>query len=111
MTTPASCATGASRRSSARAPTPARSSSSSKPTPGSRAARMAAPGAQAVQQLDVVAGVERGERRALARLITLLESEDPKGHAALQSLHKRLGKAHVIGVTGSPGTGKSTLVD
>ena len=72
---------------------------------------MAAPGAKAVQELDVVAGVERGERRALARLITLLESEDPKGHAALQALHARLGKAHVIGVTGSPGTGKSTLVD
>jgi LAO/AO transport system kinase len=60
---------------------------------------------------DLVAGVERGERRALARLITLLESEDPRGHAALQALHPRLGKAHVIGVTGSPGTGKSTLTD
>jgi LAO/AO transport system kinase len=55
--------------------------------------------------------IERGERRALARLITLLESEDPKGHAALQALHARLGRAHVIGITGSPGTGKSTLTD
>jgi LAO/AO transport system kinase len=62
-------------------------------------------------EIDVVAGVQRGERRALARLITLLESEDPKGHAALQALHGRLGKAHVIGITGSPGTGKSTLTD
>jgi LAO/AO transport system kinase len=60
---------------------------------------------------DLAARVGRGERRALARLITLLESEDPEGHAALQALHGRLGHAHVIGVTGSPGTGKSTLVD
>lgn len=61
--------------------------------------------------MDVVQGVKAGERRALARLITLLESEDPAGHAALQALHSRLGKAHVIGITGSPGTGKSTLTD
>src|SRR5688572_3408075 len=69
------------------------------------------PAALSAKPLDVVAGVQAGERRALARLITLLESEDPRGHAALQALHDRLGKAHVIGVTGSPGTGKSTLVD
>ena len=62
-------------------------------------------------QPDLVDAVARGERRALARLITLLESEDPRGHAALQALHSRLGRAHVIGVTGAPGTGKSTLVD
>jgi LAO/AO transport system kinase len=61
--------------------------------------------------MDVAAGVQGGDRRALARLITLLESEDPQGHAALQALHARLGKAHVIGITGSPGTGKSTLTD
>ncbi|HUR62619.1 MAG TPA: methylmalonyl Co-A mutase-associated GTPase MeaB [Candidatus Thermoplasmatota archaeon] len=52
-----------------------------------------------------------GDRRALGRLITLLESEDPAGAAILQALHHRTGHAHVIGVTGSPGTGKSTLVD
>jgi LAO/AO transport system kinase len=55
--------------------------------------------------------VARGDRRAVARLITLLESEEPAGQAALHALHPRLGKAHVIGVTGAPGTGKSTLVD
>jgi LAO/AO transport system kinase len=60
---------------------------------------------------DLAEAVVRGERRALARLITLLESEDPAGHATLQALHGRLGRAHVIGITGSPGTGKSTLVD
>jgi LAO/AO transport system kinase len=59
----------------------------------------------------LVERVEAGERRALGRLITLLESEDPTGHAALQALHPKLGHAHVIGITGSPGTGKSTLTD
>ncbi len=61
--------------------------------------------------MDLAAGVARGERRAVARLITLLESDDPQGPAALHSLHARMGRAHVVGVTGSPGTGKSTLVD
>lgn len=51
------------------------------------------------------------DRRAVARLITLLESDDPAGRSALQSLHGRLGHAHVIGITGAPGTGKSTLTD
>ena len=55
--------------------------------------------------------VAAGERRAVGRLITLLEEEDPAGAAALHDLHASVGKAHVIGVTGSPGTGKSTLVD
>jgi len=55
--------------------------------------------------------VAAGDRRALGRLITLAENEDPIGAEALHRLHARTGKAHVIGVTGSPGTGKSTLVD
>src|SRR5688572_18689623 len=61
---------------------------------------------------DVLAqGVAQGDRRAVARLITLLEAEDPKAEAAAQRLHPRTGRAHVVGVTGAPGTGKSTLVD
>src|SRR5688572_5005606 len=55
--------------------------------------------------------VAQGDRRAVARLITLLESEDPKAEQAAQALHPRTGRAHVLGVTGAPGTGKSTLVD
>jgi LAO/AO transport system kinase len=55
--------------------------------------------------------VAAGDRRAVGRLITQLESEDPAARAVLQQLHARLGRAHVIGVTGAPGTGKSTLVD
>ena len=55
--------------------------------------------------------VAAGERRAIARLISLTENDDPAGAEVLRLLHPRTGKAHVIGITGSPGTGKSTLTD
>jgi LAO/AO transport system kinase len=51
-----------------------------------------------------------GDRRALARLLTSVESRTPAAEAALRVLHPRAGGAHVIGVTGAPGAGKSTLV-
>jgi LAO/AO transport system kinase len=51
-----------------------------------------------------------GDRRALARLLTSVESRTPAAEAALRILHPRAGGAHVIGVTGAPGAGKSTLV-
>ena len=60
---------------------------------------------------SVARRVAAGDRRAVARLITLLESDDPAARTAMQGLHGRTGHAHVIGVTGAPGTGKSTLVD
>jgi LAO/AO transport system kinase len=49
--------------------------------------------------------------RAVARLITRVESEQPGARALAASLRRASGRAHVIGVTGSPGAGKSTLVD
>jgi LAO/AO transport system kinase len=52
-----------------------------------------------------------GERLALARLLTLVENDTPKGRAALDYLFPYTGKAHLIGITGSPGTGKSSLVN
>jgi LAO/AO transport system kinase len=52
-----------------------------------------------------------GERLALARLLTLVENDTPKGRAALDALFSKTGKAHIIGITGSPGTGKSSLVN
>ncbi|MEA3202665.1 MAG: GTPase [Thermoplasmata archaeon] len=70
---------------------------------------MTAPAARTMPPL--AQAVAAGDRRAVGRLISLLESEDPAGAAALQELHASIGKAHVVGVTGSPGTGKSTLVD
>lgn len=52
-----------------------------------------------------------GSRFALARLLTLIENEDPQGEAALDRLFPHSGRAHWIGVTGSPGAGKSSLVN
>jgi GTPase len=52
-----------------------------------------------------------GDRLALSRLLTQVENDAPEGHAALNELFLRGGKAHLIGVTGAPGTGKSSLVN
>ena len=51
-----------------------------------------------------------GERRALARLLTEVESRSPVAEAALRVLYPLAGHAHLVGVTGAPGSGKSTLV-
>jgi len=51
-----------------------------------------------------------GERRAIARALTLIERGDPAAAALLARLYPHTGQAHRIGVTGAPGTGKSTLV-
>ena len=58
----------------------------------------------------LVDGVLDGKRRSLARLISLIEDENPIAVDALSQLYKKTGKAHIIGVTGPPGSGKSTLV-
>jgi len=52
-----------------------------------------------------------GSKRAVARFITLVENKDPAAFELLKKLHSRSGKAYVIGVTGPPGAGKSTLTD
>ena len=51
-----------------------------------------------------------GDRRALARMVTLIENESPQARRYLAELHQSAGRAHIIGVTGAPGAGKSTLV-
>ncbi|HLI71295.1 MAG TPA: methylmalonyl Co-A mutase-associated GTPase MeaB [Ktedonobacteraceae bacterium] len=51
-----------------------------------------------------------GDRRALARMVTLIENESPVARQALAELHQHTGRAHIVGVTGAPGAGKSTLV-
>ena len=52
-----------------------------------------------------------GDRLALARLLTRVENDSPEGRTALIDLFPHTGKAHLIGVTGAPGTGKSSLVN
>lgn len=57
------------------------------------------------------ARVMTGDRLSLARLITLIENNDPQGLDTLSALFPETGSAHLIGITGAPGTGKSTLVN
>jgi LAO/AO transport system kinase len=51
-----------------------------------------------------------GDRRALARLLTAVENRSEVGEAALRRLYPMAGRAHLVGITGPPGSGKSTLV-
>jgi LAO/AO transport system kinase len=61
--------------------------------------------------MNLTESILRGDRLALARLLTQVENFTPDGRAALDRLFPYSGKAHLIGVTGAPGTGKSTLVN
>jgi LAO/AO transport system kinase len=61
--------------------------------------------------MDLVSEVLNGSRLALARLLTQIENETSIGQAALEALFAHTGQAHLIGVTGAPGTGKSSLVN
>jgi LAO/AO transport system kinase len=65
------------------------------------------PAARGAQLSDAAVG---GDRRALARLLTAVENRSPVAEAALRRLYPRAGEAHLVGITGPPGSGKSTLV-
>src|SRR5579859_7424652 len=59
---------------------------------------------------NIVERLLNGDRRALARMVTLIENETPQARRYLTELHQHAGHAHIVGVTGAPGAGKSTLV-
>ena len=59
----------------------------------------------------LVEDLRSGSHRALARVITKIENRTPGYRAIVSALHEHTGGADVIGITGSPGAGKSTLVD
>jgi LAO/AO transport system kinase len=61
--------------------------------------------------MTLVESVLAGQRLALSRLLSQIENNRPEGRAALKELSPHTGKAHLIGVTGAPGTGKSSLVN
>jgi LAO/AO transport system kinase len=58
----------------------------------------------------LAAGVRDGDRRALARAITLVENGDPLAYGVVADLYPATGNAYAVGVTGPPGVGKSSLV-
>jgi LAO/AO transport system kinase len=57
------------------------------------------------------AQVKAGQPRAISRAITAIENADPRAEDLLRELFPSTGRAYLIGITGAPGTGKSTLVD
>ena len=59
---------------------------------------------------DLADGVRRGDRRALARAISLVENRDPLSYELVRGLYPETGSAFVVGVTGPPGVGKSSLI-
>ncbi|HZA55105.1 MAG TPA: methylmalonyl Co-A mutase-associated GTPase MeaB [Candidatus Udaeobacter sp.] len=58
----------------------------------------------------LVSQILKGDVRALASLMSLIEDGDPKVKAVLKAVYSHTGRAHVIGVTGAAGTGKSSLI-
>ena len=68
---------------------------------------MPAPGRTAA---DLAERLLAGDKRALARAISLVENDDPEGWALVREVYPRTGRASVVGFTGPPGVGKSTLI-
>jgi LAO/AO transport system kinase len=60
---------------------------------------------------ELVAGLRAGDRRAVARLISLVEDGSPDASEAIREVYPLTGHASTLGITGAPGAGKSTLID
>jgi LAO/AO transport system kinase len=60
--------------------------------------------------VSLIPDIVAGRYRALAQAITLVESHDPRATRLLADLYPQTGRARIVGITGSPGAGKSTLV-
>src|SRR5919106_1325784 len=60
---------------------------------------------------DLVTGLRKGDRRAVARLISLVEDGAAEASEAIREVYPLTGHASTIGLTGAPGAGKSTLID
>ncbi len=60
---------------------------------------------------SLVQAMLAGDRRALSRVITRVENDGPEARSLLAKIYPHTGNTHVVGITGAPGTGKSTLVN
>jgi len=61
--------------------------------------------------IDYAGEILQGSYRAVARVISWLENENQLARSCMERLYPHTGKAYIVGITGSPGTGKSTLTD
>ncbi len=61
--------------------------------------------------MDIRAGLQSGNKRAVARLITMMENNDPEAFNIIKENYVKTGNAKIIGITGPPGAGKSTVTD
>src|SRR5204863_10021254 len=59
---------------------------------------------------SLAAGVRAGDKRALARAITLVENRDPFAYEVVRDVYPDTGRTYAVGVTGPPGVGKSSLI-
>jgi len=59
---------------------------------------------------ELLARADLGDKRSIARLLTIVENDEPGATEILRAIYPRTGRAHIIGITGPPGGGKSTLV-
>jgi len=66
--------------------------------------------ANSAQSSTLAERLVAGDKRALARAITLIESDDPAGWELVREVYPRTGRARIVGFTGPPGVGKSTLI-
>jgi len=60
---------------------------------------------------DLLARAREGDKRALARVLSAVENDEPRAADILRELYPKTGRARIVGVTGPPGGGKSTLVN
>jgi LAO/AO transport system kinase len=75
--------------------------------PGLNGSERASGSDRAAELVEAALG---GDRRALARVLTAVENRGQLAEAVLRSLYPKAGRAHLVGITGPPGAGKSTLV-
>lgn len=61
--------------------------------------------------MELISRMLAGEKRACAKLITIVENNPEEAEKILREIHQFTGRAHIIGITGPPGAGKSTLTD
>lgn len=66
---------------------------------------------KANQTEQLVKGVLKGDKRSIARSITIIENQEPEAQRLIARLYPKTGKANIIGITGPPGAGKSTLIE